>query len=118
MNKDDCVGCANIDKCFHPCLYLQTVREITNYTNKPLYEMLAPPDIQDDRIHTRDYKELLVNNQQARQQIKNINISEIREIYDLRLRAIAAMLYADISQQDIARLLKVTVRRIRQIANC
>jgi DNA-directed RNA polymerase specialized sigma subunit len=77
--------------------------------------MLAPPDISDDKVYTRDYKELLIEQQQAKQQAKNITISEIRELNDIRARAIAAMLYADISQRDIARLLKLTIRRVRQI---
>jgi hypothetical protein len=100
MNKDDCIGCRHHDRCSSPCLYLETVYRLSSKP-KPLRELLKPPDGEPER----DYKQVLIDHQQARQQALTITIKEIRDVPDIRLRLIAAALYADISVNDISRYL-------------
>jgi hypothetical protein len=100
MNKDDCEGCNNYHSCFKPCLYLSIIH---NLAGKPkrLQELLQPPRGEEER----DYKQTLINNQEARQNALNITIKEIRDIPDIRTRLIAACLYSDISVNDVSRYL-------------
>jgi len=115
LNKDDCIDCNNYNSCNKPCLYLAIIRSLTGCKNKPLMERLAPPDISDDKTHRTDYKTTLIDRQQARQNLKIATITDVRNIQDINQRAVASMLYANISLRDIAFLLDKSERTIRRL---
>jgi hypothetical protein len=62
-----------------------------------------------DAIESADYNEILARLITDKQ---TDNIDAIRAISDFRVRAVAAMLYADLSVRDIARVLRQTARNI------
>lgn len=117
MNHDDCIqggnACPKINTCSTPCLYLNLLRKLSGVKNKPLRECLSPPE----GMEERDYKVSLIEQQEHKAKIVNITIKEIREIPQERLRAIAALLYADIPRIYICDLFDISPRHLRRICN-
>jgi len=84
--------------------------------NLPLKERLL--DIDHDRRINHDYKVTLADAQVAinlRRIAQNQAIDTIRLIPDTRLRAIAAMLHAQLSPSECADLLGITTRHLRRL---
>lgn len=115
MNKDDCVGCNNSKTCFKPCLYLDIIRKLTGMKNKGRMESLAPPDTTDDRAHREDYKEIILDQQKNKLLAINTTIKEIRNLGDINLRAVAAMLYAGLTIQEISFIMDKSERTIKRL---
>lgn len=71
-------------------------------------------DVVSDRSPTsaRDYNSLLADALRAR----TGRMEDIREITNIRVRAIAAMVYVDLTINDIAKIMQVSPRTIRRIA--
>ena len=116
MNKDDCIDCVHYYGCSRPCLYLVIIRQLSGMKNSPLLERLAPPDI-NDKTYQVDYKEILSERRQARSEHIPITIKEVRETKGTLQRAVAAMLYADLTIKEISEIIdrsESTVRRICQ----
>ena len=87
-----CDQCANRPTCKYPCYYLaQELAGLEVHRRGPLSK----------REPTEDYKALIARI--ISQKAENLT-SEIREIPDMRLRGIAAMLNADMPVREIVRL--------------
>ena len=93
--------------------------------DKGLRELLPPPDIASiNKIdtssvppHSVGYKDALQANIEARRDYIPTTIKEIRSLNDIRLRAIAAMAYSNISIQDIAQLLDYSKNHIYKLVS-
>lgn len=102
-----CKGCRYIKKCSGLCKPLSWVNG-----NVPLLEAYLNPHI--DRNHAgRDY------NQELAELIDdhNCRVEKLTEIKDIRKRAITILLMADITQVQIATLLKMSIKQINRIVN-
>lgn len=129
MNKDDCQAngeyCPNINICRKPCLYLHIVRQLSGIKNNSLREKLGPPDI--SNLHklefppqekipvNKDYKDLLSEGRQARANYIPVTIKEVRNNPNTLQRAVAAMLYADLTIKEISEIIDKSERTVRRI---
>lgn len=77
----------------------------------------SPEITADDNVLTADYKEVLNELREGREQLKKVNIGKIRRIKDVRLRAIAGMIYSRVSIFEIAALLDKSVSQIYRIVS-
>ena len=124
MNKDDCSGCSHYITCATPCLYIGIVRDLAG-RGKSLQERLAPPDISiinnlevlpgDTAPTNIDYNTMLARSKDARDNAITITIKEIRELPNLMKKAVAAMLYAGITIDDIAVIIDKSTKTVRRI---
>jgi len=119
LNRDDCDGCAHYLRCAAPCLYLAIIRRLSGYKNIPRHERLAPPD-PDDIVRPgvrrlQDYKEVLGENQTARNGGRRYNISDIRRVEDGREKIIIAALYARVPVAVIADNLGISERWVYEL---
>ncbi|MBF0537063.1 MAG: helix-turn-helix domain-containing protein [Nitrospirae bacterium] len=94
-----CRRCRNYIRCKEACVY---VEEILRRQELPFETNLQ---YEDARL-TRDYNEVLVEIREAAMGRNRINIGKIRQIRDIKLRAIAVMLYARLPVVEIADLLQ------------
>ncbi|KJU82864.1 hypothetical protein MBAV_004945 [Candidatus Magnetobacterium bavaricum] len=97
--RHSCHKCRNYIKCKEACIY---VEEILHRQELPFEATLQ---YEDSRL-TKDYNEVLVEIREALIGRSKINISKIRQLKDVKLRAIAVMLYARLPVADIADLLQ------------
>lgn len=104
-----CKDCDKVEHCKKPCIFIDKIAG----KGKSTRELLPPPEPPDKGL---DYKEVLIERQEARAKAKPYDISDIRIIDDVRIRAIAAMSYGHISKHDQARLLSISVRTIERLA--
>lgn len=104
--------------CRDKCRDYKTCRKVCDYIdriadgNKPLREYLAGLDM--ERYPNQDYKQALIEHQDARRLTISYTISDIRNIPDSHQRLIAAALYADIPVRLIAKSLKISKQRVYQ----
>lgn len=110
MNKDDCTECRKSKYCTSPCIYIDIIHNLAGKP-KALRELLRPPEGEPEH----DYKEVLITQQEERQAALNTTIKEIREVSDVNLRAIFAMLYAKISIKEVAFIMDKSERTIRRL---
>lgn len=110
MNKDDCTGCRKTQYCNSPCMYLDIIHNLAGKP-KALRELLKPPEGEAEH----DYKQTLVDHQEARQIVLTTTIKEIREVPDVNLRAISAMLYAKMTIGEIAFIMDKSERTIKRL---
>lgn len=104
-----CKNCAHYETCEKPCIYVDNIAY--DGTKKDEFSFCF-----DDNRITADYKEILEEIKKgAEKRKRNINIESIRNIKDMRLRAIATMIYAKISIMDIANLLNRSESQIYRI---
>jgi hypothetical protein len=102
-----CKGCSHIKRCPSLCKPLTWVNG-----NVPLSEAYLTPTIervQSGRDYNAELAELIEDH--------NCRIEKLTEIKDIRKRAITLMLLADITQVQIARLLKMSIKQINRIVN-
>ena len=112
--------CKKYDTCQESCDIIDSQSK-----DKGLKELLPPPDITSvNKLDTATlppvsigYKEVLQANIEARRNYIPTTIKEIRSLNDIRLRAIAAMAYSNISIQDIAHLLNYSKNHIYKLVN-
>jgi hypothetical protein len=104
-----CAGCKNISSCTEPCPPVRWIDGSTAPRREPLLR-----DVVSDRSPTsaRDYNSLLADALRAR----TGRMEDIREITNIRVRAIAAMVYVDITIGEIADIMQVSPRTIRRLA--
>jgi hypothetical protein len=102
-----CQECSKKEHCKAPCIFVDKIAG----GKKSCRELIPPPEPPETG---RDYKEVLIELQLSR--VKQYNISDIRDINDIRVRAIAAMTYANISKADQARMMNISVRTIERQA--
>ncbi|MBF0606863.1 MAG: hypothetical protein HQL61_04825 [Magnetococcales bacterium] len=98
-SKHSCHRCRNYIRCNEACIYVEEIlkREESSFEATLQYE--------DERL-TKDYNEVLVEIREALVGHNKINISKIRQIKDIKLRAIAVMLYARVPVVEIAELFR------------
>jgi DNA-directed RNA polymerase specialized sigma subunit len=109
MNKDDCEECLKYRYCNEPCLYIDVMRGLGTETVR-LREVLAPPDGRE----CEDYKKVLIEIQEAKEARNSKYIEKIRLLRGRR-KIIAALIHAEVSMEEIAEMLRLTVRRVYQI---
>lgn len=122
MNTDDCQDCLKISTCKVPCLYIELVQKLAG-KHKSIRERLAPPDINqinnivliNNEPVNRDYKQILIDRKEQREQYISTTIKEIREIHEPLRKAVAAMLYADLSIREISIIIDKSERTVRRI---
>ena len=118
-------SCRKYCKKFKDCANVCEVIDTIAGKGKNIQELLPPPDIAsinnlDHSKHppvSKGYKEVLQANIEARRDYIPTTIKEIRSLNDIRLRAIAAMAYSNISIQDIAHLLNYSTNHVYKIVN-
>ncbi|MBF0517703.1 MAG: hypothetical protein HQK97_11420 [Nitrospirae bacterium] len=103
-----CMRCKKYIGCDETCVYVERILAVKSY---------CPEISMDDNVLTRDYKEVLNDLREGKEQLKKVNIGKIRQIKDIRLRAIASMIYSKISIFEIAALLDKSVSQIYRIVN-
>ncbi|MCI4626568.1 MAG: helix-turn-helix domain-containing protein [Candidatus Magnetoovum sp. WYHC-5] len=105
----ECKKCKKYNTCDTTCIYVDNVVD----DNKGDYALSL--EYNDERL-TEDYKDVL-NDLRAglEKRQREINIEHIKQIRDLRLRAIATMIYAGIPVVDIATLLNKSESQIYRI---
>ncbi|MBF0553034.1 MAG: hypothetical protein HQK96_00585 [Nitrospirae bacterium] len=104
-----CMRCKKYISCNETCVYVDRILPVNSHTKEILTS--------DDNVLMRDYKEVLNELREVREMNKKINIGKIRQIKDIRLRAIASMIYSKISIFEIAALLDKSVSQIYRIVN-
>lgn len=114
-----CKGCPKHSKCKKICWPVsQLIKK-----DRGLRELLPPPDISSiNRLdHTTyppysvGYKEVLQANIEARRDYIPTTIKEVRQIHDPLQRAVAAMLYAELSITDVAIIIDKSTKTVRRI---
>jgi hypothetical protein len=103
-----CMRCKKYITCVEACVYVDRILSMKSY---------SPEYVADDNVLMCDYKEVLNELREGRDVTKKIHIGKIRQIKDVRLRAIAVMIYAKISIFEIAALLDKSVSQIYRIVN-
>lgn len=109
MHDPVCAGCNNIANCPKPCPPVQWI-DGNQSRREPLLRDMA---VDNDRtpVAARDYNRVIADVLRARRG----RIEDIRAIDNIRIRAIAALAYAGISQHQIARLLHVSGKTLRRL---
>ena len=121
-----CSDCPKHKWCKTPCVFVDKLAG----KDKSCRECLPPPDNHlacsecpeskqgcMGQCEETDYNKKLIAVKDARDSLKPKTIADVRGLADLRLRAVAAMLYADISTAEIALILDISRRRVYQIIN-
>ncbi|KWT91877.1 hypothetical protein [Candidatus Magnetominusculus xianensis] len=103
-----CMQCKKYISCNETCVHVDRILPSIPY---------SPEITMNDNVLTHDYKEVLNALREGKEQIKKVNIGKIRQIKDVRLRAIALMIYGKISIFEIAALLDKSVSQIYRIVN-
>ncbi|MCG6551592.1 MAG: hypothetical protein L7F77_04640 [Candidatus Magnetominusculus sp. LBB02] len=103
-----CMRCKKYITCEETCVYVDMLLPVNTY---------SPEITADDNVLTADYKEVLNELREGREQLKKVNIGKIRRIKDVRLRAIAGMIYSRVSIFEIAALLDKSVSQIYRIVS-
>ncbi|MBF0487822.1 MAG: hypothetical protein HQK98_06645 [Nitrospirae bacterium] len=101
-----CMRCKKYISCNETCVYVDRILSANSHAKEILTS---------DNVQMRDYKEVLNELREVRDMSKKINIGKIRQIKDVRLRAIALMIYGKISIFEIAALLDKSVSQIYRI---
>ncbi|MBF0456892.1 MAG: hypothetical protein HQK99_03250 [Nitrospirae bacterium] len=101
-----CMRCKKYISCNETCVYVDMLLPVI--PNSPEVPV-------DGNVLTRDYKEVLNDLREGKEMFKKIHIGKIRQIKDIRLRAIASMIYGKISIFEIAALLDKSVSQIYRI---
>jgi hypothetical protein len=112
--------CRLYEQCNKPC----EVLNLLTGKDKSIKELLPPPDISDitplDKTSyppvSVGYKDVMQANIEARNRYLNHTIKDIRQIGDTLQKAVAAMLYADISIIDIAIIIDKSTKTVKRIA--
>ena len=102
-----CKECSKDTSCKNPCIFIDHLAG----RGKGRREALAPPLPDEDK----DYKKILIMMQQSIESNRNTTIKEVRQIPDINIRTIAALLYAQIPIKDIAYQLDKSERTIRRL---
>ncbi|MBF0317708.1 MAG: helix-turn-helix domain-containing protein [Nitrospirae bacterium] len=103
--RHSCHRCRNYIRCKEACIY---VEEILRAEESPFEATLQ---YEDSRL-TKDYNEVLTEIREALIGRSKINIAKIRRLPDLKLRAIAVMLYAGLPVAEIADLLQKSTSQV------
>ncbi|MBF0556720.1 MAG: helix-turn-helix domain-containing protein [Nitrospirae bacterium] len=106
---EECTKCQKYTTCTETCIYVEL--ELT-----PLDFIDFRKSECENKIF-RDYKEVLIEINEAMKCLTEIDIKKIRTINNVRLRAIAAMTYAGISIKEIAILLQTSLSQIYRIVS-
>jgi hypothetical protein len=100
MPKDElCKKCVNIKVCKGSCPVLLFI----DGRSETRELILNNPD-QIEKCSSTDYKEVISNLMEKRAEN---HINEIRDIEDLNIRAMACMIWADISISEISKIIKI-----------
>ena len=123
-SPEDCQDCLKAKGCVTPCLYVELVSKLAK-DHKSIRERLAPPDIseinnleydpEESVLVNRGYKDMLAEKKQIREHNKKITIKEVRSLPNMMQKAVAAMLYAELTIGEISEIIdksESTVRRI------
>ena len=123
-SQEDCQDCLKAKGCITPCLYVELVSKLAK-DHKSIRERLAPPDISEINNleyipgevspENRGYKDILNDRKQTKANNKHVTIKEVRDIKDTLQRAVAAMLYADLSLGEISIIIDKSERTVRRI---
>ena len=111
MSELTCKDCPKFKGCNKLCIFMDKLAGSGRSTK----ELLPPPEPPDNGF---DYKDILLEIQVARSARRRRNIADIRELSNMRLKAITALLYAGFSVSDIpyiVELLDIKERRLYQI---
>ena len=122
--QEDCQDCLKAKGCVTPCLYVELVSKLAK-DHKSIRERLAPPDISEinnleyipgqGSPENRGYKDILNDRKQTKANNRHVTIKEVRDIKDTLQRAVAAMLYADLTLKEISIIIDKSERTVRRI---
>lgn len=124
MNTDDCQDCLKRNACKVPCLYIELITKLAG-RHKSIRERLAPPDTSlinnlevlpgDTEPTNIDYNNVISEKNRARLNYIPTTIKEVRSTPDILKRAVAAMLYAEITIEDISIIIDKSTSTVRRI---
>ncbi|MBF0319057.1 MAG: hypothetical protein HQL01_04550 [Nitrospirae bacterium] len=103
-----CMRCKKYMTCNETCVYVDRILSLKSYSQE--CQM-------DDTVQMCDYKDVLNELREGKEVSRKIHIGKIRQIKDIRLRAIALLIYGKISIFEIAALLDKSVSQIYRIVN-
>ncbi|MBF0554127.1 MAG: hypothetical protein HQK96_06145 [Nitrospirae bacterium] len=104
-----CTDCRKYAGCKEVCVYVEQGLPALDSKDFCLSEL-------NDRTIIQDYKKIITEIAEGQQWRRRINIDNIRTIKNIRLRAIAGMLYGEISVRQISELLNISASQIYRIA--
>jgi hypothetical protein len=103
--KKTCATCHIAGKCDKTCLYIEGLLSEVTAKGEHVVDF-------NSRIHTKDYKEVLVECMESAKRNDSIDIFAIRGIPDTKLKGIACMLYGGLKVAEIADLLKISQTQV------
>lgn len=126
MGNEDCQGCLKRNTCKTPCLYVEIVTKLAG-KHKSIRERLGPPDIsninnlefiEDDTEPTNiDYNSVITERKQARADYTPTTIKKVRSTPETLKKAVAAMLYAELTIAEISEVIDKSERTVRRICH-
>ncbi|MBF0516385.1 MAG: helix-turn-helix domain-containing protein [Nitrospirae bacterium] len=103
-----CTDCRKYAGCKEVCVFIE--QELLELDSRDYYI----PEINDNAI-VIDYKTILNEIAQGQQWKRRVTIENIRTITDIRLRAVAAMLYGGLSAKQISKMLNISLSTLYRI---
>ncbi|MBF0568281.1 MAG: helix-turn-helix domain-containing protein [Nitrospirae bacterium] len=107
LNRLTCQQCEKHTTCTEMCIYVE--KKLSHVSNE------IPSLGHDEKAIIADYKDVLTELRAGKESRLKINIDKIRKIKDLRLRALALLIYGKITIADIARFFGKSPSQIYRI---
>jgi hypothetical protein len=103
-----CTLCRHYATCAEPCVYVDRIAGgLDDDEDRHV-------DLNEERMPQR-YREVIDELRQGVSGRRKVDIGRIRGIEDIRLRAVAAMIYARLNMKDIARVLEKSESQIYRL---